>query len=172
MKASGLHVCPGCGLTAAETEAEAETGPNERYRASNACWQLYVQMSGEDLERQDLAFTHQASVDAYGAQHAGGASKPITVAFSLIGLYLALEHGYNGRQVQQAHMKLARLRIAWPRLEPPAGPWDMTVADVFRAEPGEAREARRREWAAAVWRGWAGSRDWVREQCARYLDVR
>jgi hypothetical protein len=53
-------------------------------------------------------------VDVYEAQHAGGTTRNITVAFGLIGLYLALEKGYTGKEVQQAHMQITRFRNDWP----------------------------------------------------------
>jgi hypothetical protein len=40
-------------------------------------------------------------VDAYAAQHATPASKPITTAFALIGLFLFAERGFTGKQVQR-----------------------------------------------------------------------
>ena len=63
--------------------------------------------------RTDPEFIHQYAVDASAAQTATAASKPITVAFALIGLYLHLEKGYTGRQVQLAHMQMAATRKTW-----------------------------------------------------------
>jgi hypothetical protein len=60
---------------------------------------------------------HQHVVDAYAAQHASGTTRNITVAFDLIGLYLALEKGYTGKEVQNAHMQIAKIRKDWPRLK-------------------------------------------------------
>lgn len=71
-------------------------------------------------------FHHQLCVDAYGAQHSGGSVRPITAVFALVGLYLAVERGFTGRQVQIAHMKLVKKagkRTDWPRLEPPEPTW-------------------------------------------------
>ncbi len=59
-------------------------------------------------------FIHQHVVDAYGAQEALPEDKPIRLAFSLIGLYLHIERGFTGREVQLAHMKLARKKQDWP----------------------------------------------------------
>ena len=54
------------------------------------------------LSHGDAFFIHQVAVDAYAAQHAGPASKTITIAFALIGLCLLLERGYTGKAVQRA----------------------------------------------------------------------
>lgn len=51
-------------------------------------------------------FIHQHVVDAYAAQQATPYTKPITITFAWIGLYLFLEKGCTARQVQQAHVAL------------------------------------------------------------------
>ena len=61
-------------------------------------------------------FIHQHAVDAFQAQTATAETKSIGLAFGLIGLYLFLEKGYTGRQVQLAHVKLSKNKKPWPRL--------------------------------------------------------
>jgi hypothetical protein len=51
------------------------------------------------VAKQDKEFIHQHAVNAYAAQHAGGTTRNITIAFGLTGRYLALEKGYTGKQV-------------------------------------------------------------------------
>lgn len=75
---------------------------------------LYNQLALYTLQLPDPEFIHQHIVDAFAVQHAGPASKPIAIVFALIGLYLYLEKGFNGRQVQQAHMRLARQKNTGP----------------------------------------------------------
>ena len=70
--------------------------------ASAECQRLCHELSLYTLSHGDAFFIHQVAVDAYAAQHAGPASKPITVAFALIGLCLLLERGHTGRAVQRA----------------------------------------------------------------------
>src|ERR1700722_16235880 len=84
--------------------------------------ELMHQLTYYTLEhaRSDRRFLHQHIVDAYGAQTADRTTKPIRIVFSLIGLHLHLERGYTGRQVQLAHMALARRRRSWPSLPLPA----------------------------------------------------
>jgi len=64
-------------------------------------------LCGYTVSKQAAKVNHPNVVDAYEAQHAGGRARNITGAFGLIGLYLALEKGYTGKQ---AHMQLARVR--------------------------------------------------------------
>jgi len=82
-------------------------------------------------------FIHQHVVDAYSAQTADENTKPIGLVFALVGLYLYLEKNYTGRQVQQAHMKLANNKKPWPKIELPKDRGAITVTDVLNAQPGE-----------------------------------
>lgn len=67
----------------------------------------FYDLSYYTLAHRDPSFIHQHIVDAYGAQHADATTKPIALAFALIGLCLYIEEGYSGKQVQRAHMRLA-----------------------------------------------------------------
>ncbi len=63
----------------------------------------YYELSFYTLAHPDKDFIHQHIVDAYAAQTASEKTKPITIYFSLAGLYLFIEKDYTGRQVQKAH---------------------------------------------------------------------
>ena len=120
---------------------------------------LYNELALYTLELRDPEFIHQHIVDAFAVQHAGPATKPIAIVFALIGLYLYLEKGFTGRQVQQAHMRLARKRKPWTAPRPPEEPTGkIGVADVLAAEPGPARNALIRLWCEAVWQDWQHAR--------------
>jgi len=159
--------CPGCGAELPDRQLPM----SDRYLASGECWELYGELTASNMERMDPFFHHQLCVDAYGAQHAGESAKPIAAAFALVGLYLAAERGYTGRQVQQAHMELAKKagkEFAWPRFEPPERTWAVTVAEVWNAEAGEKREKMIKTWAETVWRGWAHEHGRVRALCEKF----
>lgn len=159
--------CPGCGL-----ELPTRDGPpSDRYDASEECWRLYGELTAETMSRNDADFVHQHCVDAYGAQHSGGGTEPITTVFALVGLYLAVEHGYSGTEVQRAHVALGELDREWPVLTPPSSPGDVTVKDVVAATPGDARTERIQRWAESVWRSWDGAHRRIRELCKETLDV-
>src|SRR3954453_23804420 len=103
--------------------------PNSRVKSRDACptprWGAPAVMSPEKsachelsyytLAHGALTFIHQHVVDAFAAQDADGDDKPIRLTFALVGLYLHVERGYTGRQVQLAHMALARQKRAWPK---------------------------------------------------------
>ena len=123
----------------------------------------YDELAVYTLTHGDPAFIHQYVVDAFGAQHATDDSKPIGVAFALIGLCLHLERGWTGREVQLAHVRLARTRRSWPTFPLPADRGDVAIHDVLAAEPGPERDNAIEAWSASVWRAWSGSHERVRE---------
>ena len=105
---SGSTSCPGCGLRLA-----AGGVPWDRPRnASPECWQLCGEVQGFALHHLELARDfHQLTVDAYAAQHArrgvDADAPPISVAYALVGLHLALDRGLSGPEVRAAHQRMA-----------------------------------------------------------------
>jgi hypothetical protein len=112
---------------------------------------LYHKLSYYTLTHPDPAFIHQFIVDAFGAQQANARTKPIRLAFALLGLYLHIEKGYTGRQVQQAHTRLARTKRDWPTFKLPKDRGEVTVADVLAAPAGSDRDAAIERWCRSVW---------------------
>jgi hypothetical protein len=160
-------VCPGCGI---QQPSSGQTSEN-RYNCSFECWDLFGQLSAYTLSHRGGTFIHQHAVDAWQAQHIGPASSNIGAAFSLIGLYLALEKGYTGRQVQIVHMELGKFKRDWPKLECPSVAATLTVMDVLNADRGEQRDAMLMKWAAAVWASWSHAHGWTKQYCAQHLKI-
>ena len=104
---------------------------------------------------------HQLMVDAYAAQHPVADGSGIGLAFALIGLHLALDQGWRGDQVRDAHQALAGVPRAWPRFDPPANRGSMTVFDVAMAASPEAHAELVQGWAADVWQAWGHQRSAV-----------
>ncbi|MDQ6833677.1 MAG: DUF5946 family protein [Chloroflexota bacterium] len=152
------RVCPGCAARLPISEAHADG----RYNASPECRERYGELSAYTVTRGGAGFIHQLAVDTYGAQHVGEHVRPITVAFALIGLHLACERGYSGRQVQHMHTLLAQRSKTWPQFAPPAYTGAMTVLDVVRAPPGEGRDIMLRRWGQSVWDAWSQEHERVR----------
>jgi hypothetical protein len=123
----------------------------------------YYTLTYYTLAHPDPSFVHQHVVDAYTAQTAGAGTKPIAVAFALFGLYLFIERGTSGRDVQRMDMLLARRRHVWPSFRLPAGRGTITVADVLAAPPGAQRDDLIRQWCVSVWEAWHESHAQVRE---------
>jgi len=55
----------------------------------------YLELTAYTLSHTDPAFIHHYAVEAFAAQTADHTTKPITLAFALIGLYVLdlLKHG-------------------------------------------------------------------------------
>jgi hypothetical protein len=112
---------------------------------------LYNQLADYTLTHLDPSFIHQEVVDAYAAQHATEKSKPVYLTFALVGLYLFLEKGYTGRQVQLAHMQMAKRRKNWPKFEIPENRGNITIEAVLAAKPGPERDEMIRKWCQSTW---------------------
>ena len=121
------------------------------------------------LAHPDPAFIHQHLVDAYAAQHLRLSKSTIGAAFALAGLYLAVERGFTGRQVQKIHMLMASKSTLWPRFVPPADVGPLTVADVLAVQPGAGRDQELMRWCASVWAAWSPEQARVREMVDRFL---
>ena len=109
--------------------------------------------------RRDPTFVHQHVVDAYAAQHLDSGSKPIGIVFSLVGLYLHVERGFTGKQVQHVHMRLARHKQPWPTLPLPPDRGSLKATDVMTAPAGRERDRAIDVWCTSVWRAFA-STEW------------
>ena len=120
--------------------------------------EAYEELCAYTLSHGDPRFIHQHVVDAFAAQHADENSKPIGLTFALVGLYLHVERRFTGRQVQRAHMTLARRKRSWPRFPLPADRGAITAVEVMAAAGGEARDRAISEWCAAVWQAFRESR--------------
>jgi Family of unknown function (DUF5946) len=113
--------------------------------------EAYHELCGYTLTLGDPAFIHQHVVDAFAAQTANADTKPIKLTFALIGLYLHLEQGFNGREVQRAHMSLAREKRSWPAFTLPEKRGSVTANEVLGRPAGPERERAIDLWCAAVW---------------------
>ena len=117
----------------------------------------FHELSYYTLTQRDPSFIHQYVVDAFAAQYAHEHTKPITLAFALIGLYLYLEKNFSGREVQLAHMKLAKHKKRWPTFDLPEYRGNATVFDVIAAPEGPKRDEAIHRWCAAVWDAYQGN---------------
>ena len=104
-------------------------------------------------------FILQHVVDAHMAQTVDAHSKPIGVVFALVGLYLHVERGFSGGQVQQAHRTLGQQKRQWPVVPLPAQRGRLTAVDVMAAPAGAERDAAIDRWCESVWAEYQGSRE-------------
>lgn len=133
---------------------------------------LFDQLCFYTLAKADAEFIHQHGVDAFTAQRADKDTKPIAIVFALAGLYLHLEKGFTGREVQRAHMQMARRRKSWPRLALPRERGPVRVADVIAAGTGAACDAAIEIWCESVWGAYRGCREEIAQILREELDIR
>jgi hypothetical protein len=160
-----MITCPGCGVVLPHQNLEGEP----HFNASRECEELCMRLSVYTISLQDPEFLHQHAVDAYEASHGGGKTKAITVVFGLIGLYLALEKGYTGKEVQRAHMELARQNKDWPLLVPPHETPMVSILEVVQAKEGNERNQKMMEWARAIWQTWEKDHQFIADLTRKYL---
>jgi hypothetical protein len=122
--------------------------------------EAYQELASYTLDLHDAAFIHQHIVDAYAVHAAMPTDKPIRIAQALVGLFLHVEHGFTGRQVQRVHHILATQRPAWPRFALPDDRGPITIHDVIAEPAGERRDRAIEAWVSSTWdacRGLRGS---------------
>ena len=118
----------------------------------------YHELSAYTLTHGDIAFIHQHVVDAHAAQRADANTKRITLCFALAGLYLHVEKQWTGRQVQLAHMKMARHKREWPAFQLPSNRGSMTVVHVMSHPAGRERDKAIGDWCVSVWAAFRDNR--------------
>lgn len=164
-------ICPGCGV---QLEAIEGLSADPAVNASPECRQLDTDVTGFELGQAWLATRcHQMTVDAYGAQHAGDPTRPIRLAYSLVGLHLALDLGLSGAQVRAAHSRMGRPDASWPPFARPAGKAAKSIADVahagVQAGSAEGHATAVLAWARAVWAWWEPAHADVEAMARRLL---
>jgi len=107
-------------------------------------------------------FLLQHVVDASVAQNAPASNPPsIGAIFALVGLYLHLEHGFTGFQVQKAHRIMGRTKRIWPELLWPADRGARTASAVMALPQGRVRDDGIDQWCRDVWAAFGPNRDTI-----------
>jgi hypothetical protein len=155
-----LIICPGCGVQIYSENHQLD----KDFNASAACRDLCYELSYFTLSLRDIYFIHQLVVDTYAAQHSDPSVKPITTAFAIVGLYLVNEKNYTGKQVQQAHMALAKSNQSkiWPHFLVPKDKALLTVQDVVRS-PNDKMQEMIKKWCHSVWEIWKPEEEKIAE---------
>jgi hypothetical protein len=123
----------------------------------------YHEITFYTLSHPGKEFIHQHVVDAYALQSADSYTKPITIWFALAGLYLAVEKNFSGKQVQHAHMLMAKKPKQFPQISLPSARGAITVTDLLAMKPGMERDNGIYEWCKSVWASFADQHEKIRE---------
>jgi len=143
-----------------------------KYIGVKNCIDMYNELLIYTLSHHDQKFfIHQYVVDAYAAQHASENKKTIKTAFALIGLCLSINYNYTGKEVQNAHIELAKNKKKWPTFAQPKEMAKITVADVIAVAPGNDRDEMIKKWASAVWDMWEDRHAEVLKLVLPYLAI-
>lgn len=127
---------------------------------------LFYTLSHPDPE----FFIHQYAVDAFAAQTAGENTKNITLVYALAGLYLAVEKGYTGKEVQKAHLIFSKDKSNMPRIILPESRGEIIIKNVLDTEPGIARDEMILRWCASVWKAFQSNHEAIVYFCRRHLE--
>ena len=111
----------------------------------------------DTLSHGGADFIHQHVVGAFGAQEASPNDKPIRLVFSLIGLYLRVENGFTGREVQLAHMKRCRDKPPLPSVSIPEDRGAINAEAVLDASADD-RDTMIHEWCRSIWQAYSYER--------------
>jgi hypothetical protein len=130
----------------------------------------YDELCCYTLAHGDPSFIHQHVVDAFIAQNANESTKPIGLAFALIGLYLHVEKHYSGKEVQQAHMFLARQKREWPTFPLPDDRGSITEVEVLASTPGIERDNAIDDWCKSVWTAYHDSHRLIQQLTRQLLE--
>lgn len=118
---------------------------------------LYTYAGGRGRDR----FILQNVVDAHHAQTATDQTKPIVIIMALVGLYLHVEQGFSGLQVQHVHMQLARKKHRWPKIVLPHTRGAVTPQDVMNVSEGDERDRAISDWCRSVWEAYRQNRETI-----------
>lgn len=132
--------------------------------------QQYQELLFYTLSHGGKEFIHQHVVDAFAAQTADENSKPVTVFFALAGLYLSIEKGYTGREVQLAHMRMAKKGKQYPLFTLPEERGKITFRQVMEASPGIQRDAMIHQWCQEIWSSYQEQQARVQEATDLWLE--
>jgi hypothetical protein len=139
----------------------------DKDKAENDEKELYYELAYYTLSHLDQKFfIHQYLVDAFAAQTAREDSKAIGLYFALAGLYLHLEKGYSGREVQLAHIQMAKNKDKvgeWPTFSLPLDRGSINISDVLKVSPGPLRDQAIKDWSASVWKAFSKEHEKVKQ---------
>jgi len=151
--------CPGCG----ESFPANRGATHEYIGASAGCWDTYTQVLARDYSDGDYFKVHGLLVDAYSVQHPGipGRKSVQSVCVHLIALYFWTVQGVDVPLLVEARRKAVLCSNMFEWLEPPTGPYNLTVKSVMSARNAEEHNSIVKSYAHDVWRKWHCHHDTV-----------
>lgn len=162
MSARVLERCE-CGLELPRADSPLPT--HEYLGATASCWALYNELHAKQYQGFG-ALTPIRVIDAYAVQHHGKPERLRSVDrraiqsvnAHLVALYLQLEKGYVGNQVNVALQRVLKFANEFVWLEPPTPNGTLTIADVLKAVTPQEQANAIENYARDIWRAWQAHR--------------
>ena len=131
--------------------------------------ELFHQLSYYTGAHEGADFIHQHAVDAFTSQNADESTKPITLTFALVGLYLMIDKNFTGKEVQKAHIKMAKHQKRWPKFNLPQNRGNIRIQDVLNTPQGSELDNAIRQWCISVWGAYKQSHEQVAKLVSKEL---
>ncbi len=132
-----------------------------------SCIDAQFELCAYTLVQPRPPFIHQLAVDAYAVQHLEEGRSPISILFGLMGLFMVVEQGATGLEVQQAHQRKAKDpgRANWPKPTVQRHSFPMNVGHVLSAAPGPIRDHAIHRWVESTWQALPEAHEVIRHFC-------
>ena len=124
---------------------------------------LYNELAYYTLSHKGKDFIHQHIVDAFAIQTANEHTKPIKITYALIGIYLHIEKGYTGKQVQMAHVEMSKKSKVFPQIILPTNRGEISIADVLKITNPEERDKQIHGWCASIWKAFTTKQELIKD---------
>lgn len=135
--------------------------------------EYYNELAFFTLNLHDERFVHQYVVDAFTCQYANNNTKPISLTFALVGLYLYVEKGYSGRDVQKFHTLMSKNKIAWPNFTIPSYQTLLVdISSVIDSNDQNERIELIEKWCVGVWKANKENHDKLEDLVRHYLHLK
>ena len=123
----------------------------------------YNELAYYTLSHKGKDFIHQHIVDAFAIQTANEHTKPIKITYALIGIYLHIEKGYTGKQVQVAHVEMSKKSKVFPKIILPTNRGEISIADVLKITDAEERDKLIHGWCETIWKAFASQQELIKD---------
>lgn len=138
----------------------------------NLVTEKYNELAFYTLGLRDECFIHQYIVDAFTAQNSTIETKSISLTFALVGLYLFIEKGYTGKEVQAFHTLMSSNKLQWPIFILPINRGEITIETVLEVKEQEERNLKIKSWCQSVWNAFSECSVKIKEIADYYIEIK
>ena len=122
----------------------------------------YNELAYYTLSHKGQDFIHQHIVDAYAIQTANEHTKPIKITYALIGIYLHVEKGYTGKQVQMAHIEMSKKSKVFPPIILPTNRGEISITDVIKITTPAERDIQIHRCCESIWEAFSTQHELIK----------